>query len=216
MLGANWHPHTALTCPSVLWGARSGTPGLQPESREPTSSQLRRFLRTYRRRSACVHTFPYMCQSPLCCKEWKCRSQRNMSTNCWKSNMKFLVWLLVPVAFGGQEKSGAELTEELIIAASPFVQDDRGWRPSSIARQLLLSSGDQAWKRRSSGDEGGGVEEEEQQGRSGKALYIPYSPGPDALRWAGNIHRVLTDTRISFYSSSQSLVCVCGLFRSHS
>ena len=94
--------------------------------------------------------------------------------------MKFLVWLLVPVAFGGQEKSGAELTEELIIAASPFVQDDRGWRPSSIARQLLLSSGDQAWKRRSSGDEGGGVEE--QQGRSGKALYIPYSPGPDALR----------------------------------
>ena len=103
--------------------------------------------------------------------------------------MKFLVWLLVPVAFGGREKSGAELTEELIIAASPFVQDDRGWRPSSIARQLLLSSGDQAWKRRSSGDEGGGVEEEEQQGRSGKALYIPYSPGPDALRWAGNIHR---------------------------
>ena len=101
--------------------------------------------------------------------------------------MKFLVWLLVPVALGGQEKSGAELTEELIIAASPFVQDDRGWRPSSITRQLLLSSGGQAWKRRS-GNEGGG-KEEEQQGRSGRSLYIPYSPGPDALRWAGNIHR---------------------------
>ena len=104
--------------------------------------------------------------------------------------MKFLVWLLVPVAFGGQEKSGAELTEELIIAASPFVQDDRGWRPSSIARQLLLSSGGQAWKERGSGNEGD-IKEEEQQGRSGRSLYIPYSPGPDALRWAGNIHRVL-------------------------
>ena len=130
--------------------------------------------------------------------------------------MKFLVWLLVPVAFGGQEKSGAELTEELIIAASPFVQDDRGWRPSSIARQLLLSSGGQAWKERGSGNEGDIKEEEQQQGRSGRSLYIPYSPGPDALRWAGNIHRVLTDARISFYSSSQPLVCVCGLFRSHS
>ena len=102
--------------------------------------------------------------------------------------MKFLVWLLVPVAFGGQEKSGAELTEELIIAASPFVQDDRGWRPSSIARQLLLSSGGQAWKERGSGNEED-IKEEGQQGRSGRSLYIPYSPGPDALRWVGNIHR---------------------------
>ena len=102
--------------------------------------------------------------------------------------MKFLVWLLVPVALGGQEKSGAELTEELIIAASPFVQDDRGWRPSSITRQLLLSSGGQAWKERGSGNEED-IKEEEQQGRSGRSLYIPYSPGPDALRWAGNIHR---------------------------
>ena len=90
--GANWHLHTALTCLSVLWGARSGTPGLQPESREPTRSQLRRFLRTYRRRSACVRTFPYMCQWPLCCKGWKCRSQRDMSTNCPTWNSWFASW----------------------------------------------------------------------------------------------------------------------------
>ena len=124
--------------------------------------------------------------------------------------MKFLAWLLVQVAFGGQEKSGAELTQELIIAASPFVQDDRVWRPSSIARQLLLSSGGQAWKRRSSGDEGGG-KEEEQQGRSGRSLYIPYSPGPDALRWAGNIHRVLP-THKDFFLFIESTSGLCLWF----
>ena len=89
-----------------------------------------------------------------------------------------LAWVLLQVADaaelgGGQEK----LTQELILAASPFVKANNGWTPSSLARQLILSSGT-TWRRADNSEEG----RIQQQGRSGRSLYSPYSPGPDALR----------------------------------
>ena len=126
-----------------------------------------------------------------------------------------LAWASLQVTYvaRGQEGEGDQLTQDLILAASPFVQAHSGWQPSSLARRLILSSG-RIW-RKTAGDEGS------QQPRGGRSLYSPYSPGPDDLR-CRNIHFTTTwttESRISFYSRSQLLVCiicVCGLFGFHS
>ena len=113
---------------------------------------------------------------------------------------------------GGQEK----LTQELILAASPFVKEaNNGWKPSSLARQLILSSGGTNWRRRTDSEEE--RSEQQQARRGGRSLYSPYSPGLDALRCMQQHSH--NQPRISFYSLwSQTLVCicVCGLFGFHS
>ena len=98
---------------------------------------------------------------------------------------------------GGQEK----LTQELILAASPFVKEaNNGWKPSSLARQLILSSGGTTWRRGTDSEEGG---RQQQARRGGRSLYSPYSPGLDALRCMQQHSH--DHPRISFYSSGVKL-----------
>ena len=108
---------------------------------------------------------------------------------------------------GGQEK----LTQELILAASPFVKEAiNGWKPSSLTRQLILSSGGTTWRRRRTDSEEG--RREQQTRRGGRSLYSPYSPGLDALRCMQQHSH--DHPRISFYSlwSSNSGLYLCLRF----
>ena len=107
---------------------------------------------------------------------------------------------------GGQEK----LTQELILAASPFVKANNGWKPSSLARRLILSSGGTTWRRRTDSEEG---RRQQQARRGGRSLYSPYSPGLDALRCMQQ-HILINQPRISFYSlwSSNSGLYLCLRF----
>ena len=108
---------------------------------------------------------------------------------------------------GHQEK----LTQDLILAASPFVREaNNGWQPSSLARQILLSSGGSTtWRRRADSEEGRRQqqEQEEQARRGGRSLYSPYSPGADALRC---ILTTFSPTKDFFLFTlwSQTLVCI--------
>ena len=107
---------------------------------------------------------------------------------------------------GGQEK----LTQELILAASPFVKANNGWKPSSLARQLILSSGGTNWRRRADSEEG--RRQQQHARRGGRSLYSPYSPGLDALRCMQQYSH--DHPRISFYSlwSSNSGLYLCLRF----
>ena len=106
---------------------------------------------------------------------------------------------------GGQEK----LTQELILAASPFVKANNGWQPSSLASQLILSSGGTTWRRRTDSEEG--RRQQQHARRGGRSLYSPYSPGLDALRC---MQQHSHQPRISFYSlwSSNSGLYLCLRF----
>ena len=116
-----------------------------------------------------------------------------------------LAWVSLQVADcaaggGGQER----LAQELILAASPFVKANSGWKPSSLARQLILSSGT-TW-RRDSADR-----RNEQQGRGGRSLYSPYSPGPDALR-CNNILTKRPTKDFFLFTESNSGLYLCLRF----
>ena len=105
---------------------------------------------------------------------------------------------VVAIREGGQEK----LTQELILAASPFVKDNSGWQPSLLARQLILSSSGATW-----GDSADG--RSEQQGRGGRSLYSPYSPGPEALRCDNILTKLPTkDFFLSTESNSGLYLCL--------
>ena len=105
---------------------------------------------------------------------------------------------VVAIRGGGQEK----LTQELILAASPFVKANSGWQPSSLARQLILSSSGTTW-----GDSADG--RSEQQGRGGRSLYSPYSPGPEALRCDNILTKLPTkDFFLSTESNSGLYLCL--------
>ena len=106
---------------------------------------------------------------------------------------------VVAIREGGQEK----LTQELILAASPFVKANSRWQPSSLARHLILSSSRTTWKR---GDSDG---RSEQQGRGGRSLYSPYSPGPEALRCDNILTKLPTkDFFLSTESNSGLYLCL--------
>ena len=106
---------------------------------------------------------------------------------------------------GGQEK----LTQELILAASPFVKANNGWKPSSLARQLILSSGRTTWGRRTDSEEG--RRQQQQARRGGRSLYSPYSPGLDALR-CDNIFSRPTKDFLLFTLESNSGLYLCLRF----
>ena len=114
-----------------------------------------------------------------------------------------LAWVSLQVA-GCVAIGGEKLTQELILAASPFVKANSGWQPSSLARQLILSSRRTTWER---GDSDDG--RSEQQGRGGRSLYSPYSPGPEALRCDNILTKLPTkDFFLSTESNSGLYLCL--------
>ena len=113
-----------------------------------------------------------------------------------------LAWVSLQVAGCVAIRGGGEkLTQELILAASPFVKANSGWQPSSLAHQLILSSSQTTW-----GDSDG---RSEQQGRGGRSLYSPYSPGPEALRCDNILTKLPTkDFFLSTESNSGLYLCL--------